>query len=474
MRRLFVFLVLLLLSPAAADATAVAGNIRVLPTAEGATVRLALSEPLVAPPRAFALADPMRWAIDLDGASSVRREVAASGDVKAARVSQFDPRTVRIVVDLGRPMRLAEVIQDRAQVLELRFRPVEEAEFRRLVARGRSPVSPFYQEAPRAVPPGPAPAPDLAADSAARIDAVEAALAEAGRDLQPPAPAARPATPIDPRLNPETAPRPEPRVPPPTQAATAPPTKAAAAPPPVTASARKPRGKRAVIVIDAGHGGHDPGAPSVIGGGSEKDVTLAIAQQAKALIERRAREKGLPVDVRLTRDSDVFVTLGNRVRLARDWKADLFISIHADSAPNPLARGASVYTLSEVASDREAARVAAKENRADLIAGVDLRGENREVASILVDLGMRDSMNASADFAEALQNGMEPEGVAFRSQFHRFANFQVLRNLGVAAVLLETGFLSNEEDARYLMSSQGRRAIATGIAESVVAHIGKR
>ncbi|WP_181160135.1 N-acetylmuramoyl-L-alanine amidase [Sandaracinobacter neustonicus] len=465
MRRLFTLLLLLLAQPALA--TAVAGNIRVIPTAEGATVRLALSEPLAAPPRAFALGDPMRWAIDLGDASAVRRDAPGAGDVKAARVSQFDPATVRMVVDLAKPMRLAEVIQGRDQVLELRFRPVAEAEFKRLVARGRNPVAGFYQEAPRAVPPGPNPPADLAADSAARLDAVEAALAEAGRELQPP-PTVQPAVqPIDPRLNPQITPQQDKRVSPP------PPAKPAPLPPAIT-SARPTRTKKAVIVIDAGHGGHDPGAPSAIGGGSEKDVTLAIAQQAKAAIERRAREKGVPVDVRLTRDKDYFVTLGNRVRLARDWKADLFISIHADSAPNLLARGASVYTLSEVASDREAARVAAKENRADLIAGVDLSGENREVASILVDLGMRDSMNASADFAESLQNGMEPEGVTFRSQFHRFANFQVLRNLGVPAVLLETGFLSNEDDARYLFSSKGQRAIANGIAESVVSFVGKR
>ena len=240
------------------------------------------------------------------------------------------------------------------------------------------------------------------------------------------------------------------------------------------AAALGPADRPLRIAIDPGHGGHDPGAPSVIGGGSEKDVTLAIARQAKANIERRAREKGVPLEVRLTRDSDFFVTLGNRVRLARDWKADLFISIHADSAPNALARGASVYTLSEVASDREAARVAAKENRADLISGVDLSGENREVASILVDLGMRDSMNASADFAESLQNGMEPEGVTFRSQFHRFANFQVLRNLGVPAVLLETGFLSNDADADYLFSRKGQQAIADGIGDAVVAYLGRR
>jgi N-acetylmuramoyl-L-alanine amidase len=233
------------------------------------------------------------------------------------------------------------------------------------------------------------------------------------------------------------------------------------------------RTRKAVVVIDAGHGGHDPGAPAATGG-VEKDATLAIARAAKAAIEKRARAEGVAVEVRLTRDDDRFVTLGNRVKLARQWRADLFISIHADSAPNLLARGASVYTLSETASDKEAARVAAKENRSDLIAGVDLTGEDREVTSILVDLGMRDSMNASADFAQLLQKRMEPEGVPFRTQFHRFANFQVLRNLGVAAVLLETGFLSNEEDALYLFSSRGQRAIANGVADAVVDYFARR
>lgn len=160
------------------------------------------------------------------------------------------------------------------------------------------------------------------------------------------------------------------------------------------------------------------------------------------------------------------------MRLARQWRADLFISIHADSAPNPQARGASVYTLSDVASDREAARLAAKENRADLIAGVDLSKEDREVANLLIDLGLRDSMNASADFAQALQKGMEPKGVQFRSQFHRFAGFQVLRNLGVPAVLLESGYLSNKEDTDYLFSRSGQRAISNGVADAVIIYLG--
>ncbi len=454
----------LLLLPAPLLAVAVSGVLRLVPTAEGLTVRLALSEPLAAPPRAFALADPMRWAIDLDDASSIRRDVPGAGPAKAARVSQFDPRTVRLVLDLQQPMQLVSASQDRGQVLELRFRPVDEAAFRRQVARGRSAVADFSQEVPRAVPPGPQPPADLAADSAARMEAVEKALAAAGEALEPRA------GPVEPQVSPQTTPPVPPvdlRAKPVPPAKLAPPRKA-----PV-ATARPARRGRYVVVLDPGHGGTDPGAPSA-SGGNEKEVTLAIAKAAKIAIEKRARARGVPIEVRLTRDADYFVTLGGRVRLARQWNADLFISIHADSAPNINARGASVYTLSETASDREAARVAAKENRADLIAGVDLTGENREVASILVDLGMRDALNASSDFAESLQNGLEPEGVLFRTQFHRFANFQVLRNLGVPAVLLETGFLSNADDAVYLFSKKGQSAIADGIGDSVVAYLGKR
>lgn len=432
--------------------TAVAGALRLMPTAEGLTVRLALSAPLVAAPRAFALTDPMRWAIDLDQASSLRREVAGRGEAKGARVSQFDPRTVRIVVDLVQPMQLAEAFQAADQTLEIRFRPVDAAGFRRLAAQGRAPVAGFTQERTRAVPPGPQPAPDLAADSSRRLDAVEAALAEAERRLIAPTgegaagpPAAGPAAePPPPRARP---------------VATAP------------AAPRRPA--RRVVVLDAGHGGRDPGAPSAIGG-HEKEVTLAIARAARAAIERRASRAGVPVTVRLTRDDDRFVTLGERVRLARQWGADLFISIHADAAPNAEARGATVYTLSDVASDREAARLAQRENRADLIAGIDLSGERADVAAILVDLGLRDGMNASADFAQALQRAMEPKGVPFRQNFHRFAGFQVLRNLGVPAVLLETGYMSNVEDSRYLFSRSGQQAVADGIADAVVGWFAER
>lgn len=446
-------------APAAAP-TAVAGALRLVPTPEGLTVRLALSAPLAAPPTAFALDEPMRWAIDLDRASSLRREAAGRGEALGARVSQFDPRTVRVVIDLARPMALAGAEQLADRTLELRLRPTDATSFRRAVARGPAPIAGFVQH--RAVPPGPEPPADLEADSRRRLEAVEAALAEAERSL---APAAAP---------PESVPEPpaaavEPSRSEPPAAAVQPsrskPVAAAPAPP------RRPL--RRVVVLDAGHGGRDPGAPSVIGG-HEKEVTLAIARAARTAIERRAARAGVPVTVRLTRDDDRFVTLGERVRLARTWGADLFISIHADSAPNVEARGATVYTLSDVASDREAARLAQRENRADLIAGIDLSGERADVASILIDLGLRDGMNASADFAQALQRAMEPKGVPFRQNFHRFAGFQVLRNLGVAAVLLEAGYMSNEADSRYLFSRKGQQAVAEGIADAVVGWFAER
>lgn len=236
-----------------------------------------------------------------------------------------------------------------------------------------------------------------------------------------------------------------------------------ATPAAVPAEAARRAARRPVVVLDPGHGGRDVGAISVTGG-HEKDVTLAVARAAARVLERSGR-----VEVRLTRTDDRFLTLGERVALARAWGASLFISIHADSAPNPEARGASVYTLSETASDREAARLAAKENRADAIAGRDLSAVDGEAQGVLIDLALRDSMNASADFAQALQRRMEPMGIRFRSQFHRFAGFRVLRNLGVPAVLLECGYLSNAEDSAFLFSREGQRLLGEGIARAAEA-----
>lgn len=411
--RIIVFLLVTLLS-VPGHAASVAGFMRVVAEGQNVQLRLALSEPLATAPTSFMLTDPMRIAVDLDNASTMRREFEGAAGVKSARIAQFNPHVVRIVVDLARPMQLERARMD-GKVLVVELQPINDMEFARQVKLGRRQVKGFT------------PAVNLQKDSAARLEALEDAIDTASRPIS------------------------------------------SSAPKPIVSAKPKVR-KTGVIVLDAGHGGKDPGAP-IVTGGHEKNVTLAIVEAAKAEIERRAKARNVPVTVYLTRSDDRFVTLGGRVALARKWKGDLFISVHADSAANNQARGASVYTLSDTASDKEAARLAAKENRADLIAGVDLSEENREVANLLIDLGMRDSMNASADFAEKLQRSLEPQGVLFRSQFHRFAGFQVLRNLGVPAVLLETGYVSNREDAEWLKSTKGQRAIARGIADAAITYL---
>ena len=223
-----------------------------------------------------------------------------------------------------------------------------------------------------------------------------------------------------------------------------------------------------LVVIDAGHGGHDPGAISPHNGRREKDVTLAIARAIRdeLVASRRVR-------VALTRADDRFLVLEERYGIARRLKADLFISVHADAAGSSEAHGASVYTLSEVASDREAARLAARENKANIINGVDLGAHGDDVLSILIDLTQRETMNASAEFARLLQREASDE-MEFRTTAHRFASFVVLKAPDTPSVLFETGFLSNKDDAEFLASASGRTKIARGVREAVQIHFARR
>jgi len=236
-----------------------------------------------------------------------------------------------------------------------------------------------------------------------------------------------------------------------------------------TPPVRGGRGRnRPLVVIDPGHGGHDPGATSVYGGRKEKDAALAIARAMRDALVESGR-----VRVALTRDDDRFLVLHERREIARRLKADLFISIHADSAPADLARGASIYTLSEVASDQVAARLAARENRADVLNGVNLGNAPPDVSSILVDLAQRESMNMSSSFAGLMQREMSAT-VPFRSRYHRFAAFAVLKAPDVPSVLLETGYMSNIEDSKFLFSKAGQKAIAGGVTRAVTAYFARR
>jgi N-acetylmuramoyl-L-alanine amidase len=223
-----------------------------------------------------------------------------------------------------------------------------------------------------------------------------------------------------------------------------------------------------LVVLDAGHGGHDPGAINPQNGKREKDVTLAIARAIRDDLVASGR-----VRVALTRSDDQFLVLEERYGIARRLKADLFISVHADAAENPDAHGASIYTLSEVASDREAARLAARENKSNILNGVDLGAQSNDISSILIDLTQRETMNSASDFARLLQREAS-ESVVFRTDAHRFASFVVLKSPDTPSVLFETGFISNLRDAEFLASPDGQRKIARGVSAAIQAHFARQ
>jgi len=225
---------------------------------------------------------------------------------------------------------------------------------------------------------------------------------------------------------------------------------------------------RPLVVIDAGHGGHDPGAINADFGWREKDVTLAIASAL-----RDELLKGGRIRVALTRDDDEFLILQERYGIARALGADLFVSIHADAALNPDARGATVYTLSEVASNREAARLAARENKSDLINGIDLSGQATAVSNILIDLARRETMEESARFAELLVREVGTT-ISFQTPAHHYASLVVLKAPDIPSVLVETGYISNQEDGAMLVSRAGQRRIAKGIARAVAIQLARK
>jgi N-acetylmuramoyl-L-alanine amidase len=220
---------------------------------------------------------------------------------------------------------------------------------------------------------------------------------------------------------------------------------------------------RPIVVIDPGHGGRDPGATSVSGQVVEKDLTLALARELRDDLVQRGR-----VRVAMTRADDRYLTLDERAEVARRLHAAMFVSIHIDSAPNPLARGASVYSLSDVASDEEAARLAAKENASD-----GDGADNGSVQGMLSDLAMRSQMSASADLASRFVSKSAGR-FELRPNPHRFASFYVLRRADAPAVLFEAGYLSNADDEVLLRSPEHRSAIALALAQAIETDIASR
>ncbi|MEJ6672522.1 MAG: N-acetylmuramoyl-L-alanine amidase [Alphaproteobacteria bacterium] len=227
---------------------------------------------------------------------------------------------------------------------------------------------------------------------------------------------------------------------------------------PKAAPAQRP--KTFIVAIDAGHGGKDPGALGKRGT-REKDVTL---KAAKMLAEEL--RKSVHITPILIRDSDRFYKLRTRIKRARDKQADIFVSLHADSAPNTKARGISVFSLSDTASDKEAAYLAKRENKADLIGGPDLDGEDPVAANALLRMFQRESMNESAKLATAILSNIKdlPGG---DKRGHRFAGFAVLKSPDIPSILVEMGFLSNRQDEKNLRDDSYLRRLSKRLARAI-------
>jgi N-acetylmuramoyl-L-alanine amidase len=220
-----------------------------------------------------------------------------------------------------------------------------------------------------------------------------------------------------------------------------------------------------LVALDPGHGGRDPGALGVHGT-QEKAVVWAIARELQQQLSAGGRYR-----VMLTRAGDSFVPLRERVARAQAAKADLFLSIHADSHPDPEVRGASVYTLSEDASDREAAALAARENRADaVVSGVRLANQSDIVARTLVAMSQRGTVNDSRRLAEAIVLTFGQNGVRLLPRTHRQAGFAVLTSPDIPAALVELGYLSNPQDEKLLTVRQHQMSLARALRASVDAH----
>jgi len=218
--------------------------------------------------------------------------------------------------------------------------------------------------------------------------------------------------------------------------------------------------RKKLIVIDPGHGGVDSGAMSKTGI-PEKKIVLAFSRKLKQVLLATGR-----YDVRLTRNSDKFLPLRTRTKIAHKNKADLFIAVHADSIKYGSVRGTTLYTLSDEASDDEAAELARKENRADIIGGVNLKGETKEVTNILIDLAQRETKNHSIYFARnAVANLRRVTKMAKRPL--RAAGFMVLKAPDVPSILIELGYMSNKKDVKLLTSTRWQRKISSALKNSI-------
>ncbi len=223
-----------------------------------------------------------------------------------------------------------------------------------------------------------------------------------------------------------------------------------------------------VIVIDSGHGGKDPGTIGNFARTKEKNITLSYAKELGKQLLNTKRYK-----VYLTRSTDDFIPLRKRVEIARKKKADLFISLHANATADKSTSGFSIYTLSEKSSDKQAELLAQKENRADIINGMDFSDASKDIVKTLIDLSQRESKNSSAHFANIAIKSIKKSEIDILQNTHRFAGFAVLTAPDMASTLVELGYLSNKKEEKLLNSIGYKRKIAESLVEAIDEYFAK-
>ena len=226
--------------------------------------------------------------------------------------------------------------------------------------------------------------------------------------------------------------------------------------------------KKFLIVIDAGHGGKDPGTIGSSKQTQEKDLTLSYALALKNILEKNSSYRVL-----LTRDKDYFIPLKKRVEIARKAKADIFISMHINWVDNPEISGLSIYTLSEKSSDKQAELLAQKENRADIISGINFSGASNDIMKTLIAMSQRNSMNQSSQFANLAIRIAKKNNISTLQNTHRFAGFSVLTAPDMASVLLELGYISNQKEEELLNQKEYKEKIINSLSEAIDEYFSK-
>lgn len=467
LRRLLTILLLLL--PVTAMAKPVVTEARVGQDADITRIELRMPGSSASNPlkyHAFYLADPYRLVIDMDEVAwqvPGGHKLQGGGLVTTMRYGLFKPGTSRVVLDLSQPARIGQARvegTDGGSVLAIELTAWNDADFR-LAVQGKAPAGPV-QTADTTSQPSQNQAsqgqPSQNEASQNQADQAKAGQLKSEQTKTDKVAKSNQATnktkgvkPADPEdvLSPIGD-----------QPAASDPVGKGDGATTKSASNTKKSKIKPMIVIDPGHGGVDPGALGT-DGTMEKNITLAVAQALKKELQSSGHYR-----VMLTRDKDIYIPLRDRFKIARDNGADLFISLHADSHNNPLLRGASVYTLSDNASDAEAAALATQENKSDIIAGVDLSKQNGMVTDILIDLAQRDTINLSSRFAGQLVTELKSDTLMLEHS-HRSAGFAVLKAPDVPSVLIEMGYISSSKDQALLLNKQHQAKLAKAIRRAV-------